>query len=516
MEFTNRVQFMLWACLITLNVIMRYPATPHEIGWDTFGIHILANSISEFGWARWWVHPLSIGGFYPYSYASCVPFLVSGISQCTGIDMEWTVWLFCMLIGIFSIFIAYLAAAAIRNDDLFKFFVAFGYATSPIVVQYSTWQLSTRGTFIILLPIFIYLLLKTQVHKKYIIFIPIFFIVLMVIHHLIWIVLVPIFSYMAVTLIYKLKERINYHINYDVINITIISLFIITFSLPFCTRLFISDVSSKYLWLIYLIETYVRFVGGFIIFSIGGFTYLLFKHNKRPEEWFLMLTLLGIIPIFFNLTYGKFFIVIFFIILSGIGITNVLGNSNIQKRKYAIIFTVICILLSASFTCFYQHYRTNIVGRSEFNERYMEDGTYVAALWMKENIDKRIVCNNIANRVFATSEVPTLTGDGTIDLTYNFTNITDINISKISPLSTEFYFEGPYIRTPHTPYTSYFVAELNDNEYDSRLGKMIISKFNLSYIVEDEDIGDNPLIRSVHRDRDNVYDNAKIQIWCLD
>ncbi len=160
MEFTNRVWLVLWACLIILNVIMRYPATPHEIGWDTFGIHILANSISEFGWARWWVHPLSIFGMYPYSYASSIPFLVSGISQCTGIDMEWTAWLVCMLTGIFSILFAYVMAGAINDDDVFKFLVAFGYSISPIILTYSTWQLSTRGLFMILLPISIYSIIK--------------------------------------------------------------------------------------------------------------------------------------------------------------------------------------------------------------------------------------------------------------------------------------------------------------------------------------------------------------------
>ena len=160
--------FILLACLLALNMILRYPATPHEIGWDTFGIHILANSISEFGWAKWLVHPLSIGGFYPNSYASAVPFLVSGISQCTGIDMEWTVWLSSTLMGFFAIFFAYILAGAIRDEDLFKFLVAFGYSVAPGLLYFSTWQLSTRGLFIVLLPLFIYLLLKTRDSLKYV------------------------------------------------------------------------------------------------------------------------------------------------------------------------------------------------------------------------------------------------------------------------------------------------------------------------------------------------------------
>ena len=517
MEFTNRVRCMMWVFLIALNVIMRYPATPHEIGWDTFGIHILANSISEFGWARWWVHPLSIFGMYPYSYASFIPFLVSGISQCTGIDMEWTVWLFCMLTGIFSIFFAYIMAGAIKDDDIFKFLVAFGYSISPIILTYSTWQLSTRGLFMILLPISIYLLLKTHNSLKYILFIPIFFILLMLTHHLAWFVIPVIISYVVVAIVYKLKERINYRINDNFINIAYIVLFIILLLIPFFTRLFISEVSSKYTFLIYIAQTYVRFVGVLIIFTVSGFTYLMFKRNKKPDDWFLMLTLIGFVPFLYNLVYAKFFFIVFAIILAGIGLTNAVKTHDSQKRKYAFIVVVVCLLLVVSFSGFYQYYRTNIVDRPTYNERYMEDGTYIAGLWIKDNIGKNMVGNDdISARVFAISEVPTLTGGGVLDLTYGFTNISDLNITKVSPLSADFYFEGPYTRTPHTPSTAYYVSELNENEFNNRLGRLIISRFNLSYVLENEDIGDNTFIRSVHQEKDSIYDNAKIQIWCLD
>jgi hypothetical protein len=495
---------------------MRYPTTPHEIGWDTFSIHILANSISEFGWARWWVHPLSIGGFYPCSYASSVPFLVSGISQCTDIDVEWTVWVFCMLIGIFSIFFAYIMAGAIINDDLFKFLVAFGFSVSPIVVEYSTWQLSARGLFVVLLPIFIYSLLKTHNSLKYIILLPIFFMLSMMTHHLTWLVIPVIFSYAAVAIVYKLKKRINYRVNNNVINIVYIILFVILLSMPFFTRFLISEVSSRYLWLICLAQTYVRFFGVMIIFTLSGFTYLMFKHNKKREEWFLMLTSLGFMPLLYAYRYGKFFLIIFAITLAGIGLVNVTGTSDTQKRKYAIAAVAICLLLAVSFSGFYQHYRTNIIGRPTYNERYMEDGTYIAAMWIKENVDKRMVCNDMPTRVFAISEVPTLTGDGTIDLTYGLTTITDLSMSKVSPLSTEFYFEGMYVRTPRTPYTGYYESLINEVDFDHTYGRQVISKFNLSYAVENEDIGDNPFIRSIHRDKDNVYDNAKIRVWRLD
>jgi hypothetical protein len=125
MKLSKRLKFTLFILLILLTLILRYPTTPHEIGWDSFTIHILANSISTFGYANWWVHPLSIIGAFPNSEVSAVPFILSGISQSTNIDMESVILLYCLFLGFFSIFVAYVMAGVIWNNDIFKFLVAF-------------------------------------------------------------------------------------------------------------------------------------------------------------------------------------------------------------------------------------------------------------------------------------------------------------------------------------------------------------------------------------------------------
>ena len=79
-RFPARTKVILFSLLIMLGLIFRYPTTPHEIGWDSFTVHLMANSISEFGYAKWWLHPASVIGWYPYSSVSAVPFLLSGIS----------------------------------------------------------------------------------------------------------------------------------------------------------------------------------------------------------------------------------------------------------------------------------------------------------------------------------------------------------------------------------------------------------------------------------------------------
>lgn len=88
-EVSQRKKVILFLLLILLNVTLRIYAVPHETGNDSYQIHALANSISESGTARWWLNPLSVFGLYSYSYASAVPpFLLSGISQLSNVDME--------------------------------------------------------------------------------------------------------------------------------------------------------------------------------------------------------------------------------------------------------------------------------------------------------------------------------------------------------------------------------------------------------------------------------------------
>ena len=133
MQFSLRTKIILIGLIVILSLILRFPLTPHEIGLDSFTIHLMANSISEFGYAKWWLHPASIMGSYPYSTSpSAVPFLLSGISQCTSMDVESVILLYSLFLGVFSVFGAYLMAEVIWDNDAFKFLVAIVFTPSEM------------------------------------------------------------------------------------------------------------------------------------------------------------------------------------------------------------------------------------------------------------------------------------------------------------------------------------------------------------------------------------------------
>ena len=532
MRFTKRVQFVLWICLISVIILFRLPSTPHEIGFDSVEMHVLANSVSAFGEARWWINSLSVGGFYPYSYASAVPFMLSGISQCTGIDMEWTIWLFCVVIGLLSAFAVYLVAGAIWENDIFKFLVVFGYSTSQGILTYTTWTVTTRGFLIALLPLFVYTLLKCRTSAiRYGIFTFVLFVLLMLTHHLFYFTIPLIMACFIIAVLYKLSEHINIkekiptQIYENIGNIAMCAIFLVMLSLPFFMRslwetdieLGRSGINSRYTMMLPIFSNYVRYVGIPIFFVIGGYSYLLFKREKRFEEWFLLISVACLAPLLYMPTYMKQFAGLFAFLLIGVAITNIatIKTHASKKKKYIWILIVILLLLSTSFSGYYQYIHF-LNEPSTYKSRYMEEATYAGGLWIKESIDKNIFYNNrlVGLRAFAVSGVPTLFG-GTIAQTYGFEDVSELNITKNSPLSVEFYKDGPYVKTLGTPYLDGRIGLLMGSGIESRWGKRLISQHNISYVIEDEDIGDNVFIRSVHPVKNNVYDNGKIRIWSL-
>lgn len=520
MKFSNHTEFVLVLLLIILSIIFHYPTTPHELGKDSFEIHSIANSVSTFGYAKWWIHPASIGGFYPYSYASAIPFILSSISQCTGMNMEGTIWLFCVLIGIFSAFTAYLMAGAIRDDDFFKYLVAFAYSTSTGILYFSTWTVSTRGFFIVLFPLFIYSLLKSRASFKYIPFTLILFIILVLTHHLFYFAIPVVVSYFIVSIFYKLNRHVSFgRIPKNIVYFALPMCFLGMFLIPFFTRTFIEG-GSRYEWLKIISLAYGRMIGPLIVFMVGGFGYLLLKRDKNFEDWFLMVVLLILSPLIYINVYSRWGFLPFAFLVIGIALTNVDSvKTQTWKKKYIASLLVVILLLSVIFTGYYQY--LHFLNEPNPNKRYMEERTYIGALWIKDSIDihKNVfAAPRICLRVFATSEVPTFTGAYTADMAYGFVDPDKLEVKLIrSPLSIGFYLHSPYRVVNHT-YTDWYVEAIAEGDINTRRSWAYrsTSKYNLSYYVENRDAFISTFTRSVQQTKYSVYDNGKIRIWCLD
>lgn len=522
MKIPKHTKLLLWILLITLNIVLRYPATSHEIGWDSYNIHILANSISEFGQANYWESPFSIFGLYPLSYASAVPFSLSGISQLSGVNMELVTLLFSTSIGLFSLFPIYLVAGEIRNDDFFKFATAFLYSISEGMLFLTTWTVSTRGLFVVLLPLLVYSLIKCHSSLRYGIISLIVFILLVSTHHLFFYTLPLIVGFIVIEVAYRFHDRTNYALKYSsYVDIIIIVFSLIMFLIPFFSRSLWSEDpeiirqslnGSRYAVLLALFSHYTRYIGLLIFFAGSGYTYLLLKRSKSLKERYLLVTLAGLAPFLYTPTYMKWFILPFAFLLIGEGIANLIQTYS-PYRKYIAHLVTFLLVISVCFSGYYQfmHFSPDDSARS------MQESTYLGGLWIKENIEGNLFYDNglVALRTFAISEVPTLFGDD-IGLSYGFyTSVNDLNLTENSPLSIDYYIDGPVVKTLGTPYIEGDINQLHMSTYNSTRGTNFINRYNLSYVI-DYIHESNTFINSVNQDKSKLYDNGEISLWELD
>jgi len=522
MKLSRKRKFELFALLVMLNIILRFQIVSHEIGADSFLMHIMVNSLNEYGYAKWLLHPLSIFGLYPASYTSTMQFLLSGISQCTGMEMRWIIFLYCMFIGLLSMFTAYLMAGEIIGDDMFKLLVAFGFSTSPGVLGYTTWTIPTRGLFVVLAPLVVYLLLKCRTSLKYVPLTFLLVIFLSATHHLFYFLIPTFFAFFFLSICFKLRKHINIKIPEKfatfvpitgLIPFISITGFLCMFSIPFFTGRFIEH--SRYAS---IDVSYVRYIGILIIFAISGLGYLIFKRDKDFREWFLLLTLIFLTTFIYETTYMKWFLPIFAILLAGIGLLNILRTS--KKRKIILPVVAIFLLMTVSFSAYYQfvHFLPES-GTSTINERYIEESTYKTGRWMKENIINSSAISNdetFGYRIFAASEIVHLrVPSALIAQIYGFVSVNVSEFERRKITEEDFWFgayKGPGA-VGEGKWAAIHKLRIHPHEY------------NINYLVENRRCKGNlywhhgtypsKLLHFAY-ENDCIYDCGGINIWYLD
>lgn len=485
--------------LVILNIVLRIPSIPHEKGYDSFFIHSLANSVSIFGGAEWWAHWLSVFGFYAYSYASAVPFILSGMHQLMGIDMEIVILIYCILIGLISIFTAYVLAGRLSSNFTFKYGVALFFSIAPGVMLFSTWEVSARGLFIVLLPLFIYLLLsKIHLYKK-LFLLPILFVFEFAIHHYSFI-LIPI---VGIYLVILILERTNYlDLIKPSIHYFIISLIALFVGLPFITRSLI-DSGSRYSWLITSSVTILRQVGPAAFLAIGSFAYLLLKKEKSRNDLLLLSVLTVFIPTIYSHTYGAYILLLFIILFIGVAFVNI--SSILNHKRIVSAALILLIVMSVSFTSYYNHNRT---GGSD-SYWYMGHDTYVAGIWGRSHIPDNSYGLDTAletGRMFAISEGHPITPThSAANLAYGFINESNIESVSVSYLDKTFYFEGPYIVKSGT-------SVAGRMEWLRQTAKSVEDLHGFPYFIQDRYYA-KPVVNVVSNNYNKIYENSRIVIW---
>jgi len=509
----NSTKFVLMALLLLLNIVIRIPSIPHEKGYDSFFIHSLANSISNFGSAEWWINWMSVFGLYPYSYASAVPFTLSGLSQLTGIEMEYVILLFCVFLGLFSIFSSYLLATIFCDSFIQRFLFSILFSLSAGTINLTTWEITTRAQFLVLFPFIMYLFFKMmKLQIKYVKLFIIMIILLFATHHYVYFALfysmLILFVYIGYTYGQKIKlTRVN--INYLYL---LIVLFFISVPFLFPAKFGLITAGSRYTWIQNMVVISVRNLGFVFPLAIGGFAYISLKMSKRFEEWAILICLVPTLIFSYNLTYGYITTYLFLTLIGTIAILNVMKNYK-QKTKLVLGVIVIFLILNTSFSTFFVHYRLGTGGG--YFEWYMRDETYATGEWIKDNIawDKNAMSNGFetGRMVASYGGLPPLFLDDITNYIYGFIIFDENNTVKKSIFSKSFYFDNPVVLKGGSTssglnnWVSQFpVTDVRPQNF--------INAHNISYFFGDR-YTYNRLFQSLPQSKNGIYDSGRMQIW---
>lgn len=490
-------EYAIILILIALNIAIRYPATPHELGFggDSFFIHGLANSILECGYAKWVIHPFSFFGLYPYSYASGIPHLLSICSLTTGIEMEWTIYLASLLFGIFGMFAAFVLAGEFSNNFYFKSLVAFIFSISPLAIKFTLWTVSARGLFLMMLPLFIWCLLK--MHKnyshKYLLLSALFIISLAAIHKM-FVLTIPIMAgYLLAIYLPQITRKIDTRYSFYILSTLFIFLFFIQFLFfrNWWTQEYLFFLpfrgSEWYYCLIGLILTMSARLGFLIPFALIGLMFIISKKEKSVNDWFLITTALLFTPLLGYTMYFYQMLLPFFSILSVIGVLYLIRHSDkFVNRRYSVSVILIILICFSLFTLGVRYTNTDSLGYGN----YMYESTYSLANFIQKETNNREIGGVGLGMIsaFVTNPPSSLP----YSLNYFIHDLIDKESLelKTKPLPRSLSGTFSFIKHPYTTNT-------------------IIPEQDAQYIVENENIKRE----KAYNGNNKVYDNGLEELW---
>jgi len=402
MKISKKTKYALLGLLVIFNIALRLPVTPHELGIDSFANHAKANFISSTGYADWILSPLSFFGLYPLSYPSGEIFFLSELSQCTGIEMEWTIWLAATFFGVLCVFTVYLMAKEILADFLFAFSVACIYTTSRIFIGFTTWTVTTRALFIVLLPLFIWSLLRYHNQKedrlKYLLFAVGMLLMLLTIHRMVSFTPLILVAFGAAILLSRVGKKFkDWKITPKTTVILFFALFIPLFLVSFTPLGFYHELesligghtygyffhgSTPYHIILNMGAEYAMAVGILAVLVPIGLIVLLLKKQKTFSDLFLLAFILCIAPFLADPTYMIFFVLFILSLLIGFGLMGMLKTlGKIKRLKNVAPLIVVIILLFSALLPYFVVVRP--VPSLPYHTEYMNELTYNAALFIK-------------------------------------------------------------------------------------------------------------------------------------
>lgn len=563
----RRECFWLVVASLLVTMALRWPSTYHETGIDSIYIHGLSNSIVQSGDIGWFAHPLSIFGLYPLSYASGMPVLLSQFALMSGTTMELTILVFSFLAAAIAAVTSFMLTLEIRRSPLLAFAVSIIYSASPLLLYYTEWTITTRGFFIALLPLSIWLIIKRErlgssksdrrMKMILLVILAVDLVFLATVHKAALMVSLFILSYIIASRVYRTINWDAFQKGYKIGGLKLSRGGLITIILIVSIGSSIIIISNYLGWL--GIESYEQgfFSDGSnlsmivnVIASIAataglpiallfpiGLVYTILIKKKSFVDFFLLISFLLILPFSGSRTYERLLFPIIIIIMIFIPIYFI-RNKKHRKLFTQIIVVATIITLPLNFVIVdrYNQWPSEMAINDGVS---IPDHTYMTAIYFQYNFDgEHFTGNNffIDGRVQAISGSPELP---TSILSASISNILIYGIVTPEELDVETRTLEEALAQKGQLFSTHWTIDMIRDWVSLYLhspsfkdSSKILDKYRVSVFIEDARLngkvidydwstlwpkssGSSPFIEGVHKETYKIYDNGIEMIWVV-
>jgi len=470
MILPKRVMYCLLVALTAANVLFRYPIdVNHELGAYTTFIHTLSSGIIATGQAAWILHPLSYFGLYALSYPSAVPFTLASTTMTAGIPTEGTMLVFGWVIAMAGGFGAFLAARAIRRDDLFAFTVALLFSFTPFYLKDTFWVGSSRGFVVGLVPVLVLLLVNHLRTKKLWFFISAIALIVLLttIHRMGVLTFFILVAYLFAIPFHKVTQRLRFALaryerpsRYALFFSGVIG-FVLTFYVQFAyPGIGGANLVDQYGQGVFRGTSFSAIlanmglslagkVGPLIPFAVVGLVASTWRRPKEASDKFILAVVLLFLPLLPLRDYIAEFLFLFFVVLLVFGLFSIRGIRP-NRRKLATFVIVSLLLVSVA---------TSWVMKDYWRQRYSTDApipnqVYSTGVYIVDATSGTIVANDgiLGGQLAAVTGRPVLPLGGPSlhwtspqQLLWRFVNPVDLNVRSLDVWTISFNTDSIFI-----------------------------------------------------------------------
>jgi hypothetical protein len=408
---SKKTTYCFLAVLVLVNLIYRYPiGITHEVGADTTFIHSLANSLSQEGYAKWVLNPMSFFGLYALSYPSAAPFLISVISEMAGMSIELTILILGTFFGVIGSISSFLAAREIIKDERYAFIVGLLFSLAPLFLKDTTCVGSSRGFVVAFLPVIVLLLLKRlrSGDSRYFVLAVVAFVFICSMHRMGFLGVFLFIAFGFIPSLHRITQKIRFAlVRYEkVFRIMAVSTALLGFFLLFYVQILFPgyggfDIREEYrlgaffegdsvpVLLLNMGVNFTGKVGLLAPLTIIGFVMYTWKRPKEVHQKYILMLVFILIPFLSLRAYISEFMILFFVFL--IAFAMVYSPAFLRRGGKTLgILAIVLLLVSTAFSWEMKDYWR---GKYRTDDQIPED-TFDVAMYIRVRTDGIIAAND--------------------------------------------------------------------------------------------------------------------------